>query len=422
MLRNLVASASRSLVSVGRKSRLVSTQTGAAAQQHPKPVATVDGELVSLQLPSGEHHKFPIMWLRDNCQCPKCFNSQQMSRIIYWDELDTNVKPADIQADGEKLSVKWSDGHSSQYTLEWLQNRSFHPEDQKKWLDETYRLPKAGWNAENFESILQRFKYSDVVNSQEHFRGWLEAMAKYGVAIMYDTPPTVQSLRELGDKVMYPRMTHYGLQYHLKIKPDATNVAFLSDKLEMHTDLMYCENKPGINLLHCVVQTKGDGGDNLLADGYYLSEKLKVTNPEAYKTLSTVRVTWSDVGKHGGKLFYFLYRTPVITNDLYGEFVRINYSQPQRSSHFTAPLDQVVAWYKAYDIFTKELNSPKNQARIKTRPGEILIFDNIRLIHGRAGYDDKPGNERHIIGQFLDWDEVFSRLRVLRKEAGLIKY
>ncbi|XP_047113969.1 gamma-butyrobetaine dioxygenase-like [Schistocerca piceifrons] len=422
MLRNLLVSASRSLVPMSRQSRLVATQAAAAVQQHPKPVATVDGDLVSLHLPSGEHHKLPTMWLRDNCQCPKCFNSQQMSRIIYWDELDTSVKPADVQADEEKLAVKWSDGHRSEFTLEWLKDRSLLPEDQRKWLDTTYRLPKVAWNAENYNSILQRFKYSDVVNSKEHLRGWLEAMAVYGVAIVYDTPPTEESLLELGDKVMFPRRTHYGVQFHIRDKPNTTNVAYLKEKLEMHTDLMYYEYKPGINMLHCLVQTEGAGGDNLLADAYYLSEKLKVTNPEAYKALSTVPVTWADIGEDGGKTFYSLYRAPVICNDMFGEFMRVNYSQPQRSSHFNATLDQIVAWYKAYDVFTKELHSPKNQVRFKTRPGEILTFDNIRLIHAREGYDDKPGNERHIIGQFLDWDEVFSRLRVLRKEAGLIKY
>ncbi|WP_266143601.1 gamma-butyrobetaine hydroxylase-like domain-containing protein, partial [Escherichia coli] len=188
MLRQLVLGASRCVAPMSRQSRLVATQAAAAVQQQPRPVAAVEGEVVSLQLPSGEHHRLPVLWLRDNCRCPKCFNSQQMSRVIYWDELDTSVKPVDVQADDSTLSVKWSDGHSSQFPLEWLKERSFLPEDQKRWLDTTYRLPKVAWNAENYQSILRRFKFSDVVNSKEHLRGWLEAMAVYGVAIVYDAP------------------------------------------------------------------------------------------------------------------------------------------------------------------------------------------------------------------------------------------
>lgn len=51
----------------------------------------------------------------------------------------------------------------------------------------------------------------------------------------------------------------------------------------------------------------------------------------------------------------------------------------------------------------------------KTQPGDILTFDNIRMVHGRTGYEDKGDNTRHIVGAYLDWDEIYSRLRVLRK-------
>jgi gamma-butyrobetaine dioxygenase len=44
------------------------------------------------------------------------------------------------------------------------------------------------------------------------------------------------------------------------------------------------------------------------------------------------------------------------------------------------------------------------------------MFDNIRLLHGRKGYDDKPNNTRHLVGSYLDWDLAYSRIRVLRKK------
>lgn len=30
--------------------------------------------------------KFPVTWLRDNCQCPKCFHSGSTSRVLDWQE------------------------------------------------------------------------------------------------------------------------------------------------------------------------------------------------------------------------------------------------------------------------------------------------------------------------------------------------
>lgn len=43
--------------------------------------------------------------------------------------------------------------------------------------------------------------------------------------------------------------------------------------------------------------------------------------------------------------------------------------------------------------------------------GEILTFDNIRVFHGRSTYE----GDRHLEGGYLDWDYVYSKIRVLRK-------
>lgn len=50
----------------------------------------------------------------------------------------------------------------------------------------------------------------------------------------------------------------------------------------------------------------------------------------------------------------------------------------------------------------------------KTKEGDILTFDNLRLVHGRTKYEDNNDNRRHLIGAYLDWDEIYSRLRVLK--------
>lgn len=51
--------------------------------------------------------------------------------------------------------------------------------------------------------------------------------------------------------------------------------------------------------------------------------------------------------------------------------------------------------------------------------GDILTFDNIRLLHGRDKYEDTGKIMRHVIGGYLDWDEVWSRIRVLKKAQML---
>lgn len=41
--------------------------------------------------------RYPLIWLRDNCQCSSCFDAQSKSRTIDWTQLDfRNAQPKSI--------------------------------------------------------------------------------------------------------------------------------------------------------------------------------------------------------------------------------------------------------------------------------------------------------------------------------------
>jgi gamma-butyrobetaine dioxygenase len=42
----------------------------------------------------------------------------------------------------------------------------------------------------------------------------------------------------------------------------------------------------------------------------------------------------------------------------------------------------------------------------------MMAFDNVRVLHGREGFDPNTGR-RHLQGCYLDRDHVLSRLRLL---------
>lgn len=85
-----------------------------------------------------------------------------------------------------------------------------------------------------------------------------------------------------------------------------------------------------------------------------------------------------------------------------------------RDSHFPVAFDLVKPWYRAMKVFVKAIN--EHSAEFKTKPGQILAFDNLRSIHGRTAYEDSPKNKRLLVGFYLDWDELYSRFRVLHRE------
>jgi alpha-ketoglutarate-dependent taurine dioxygenase len=54
-----------------------------------------------------------------------------------------------------------------------------------------------------------------------------------------------------------------------------------------------------------------------------------------------------------------------------------------------------------------------------TDAGEIAIFANNRVLHGREAYSGTEGQQpRHLIGCYFTYDAIRSKLRVLQRRLG----
>lgn len=72
--------------------------------------------------------------------------------------------------------------------------------------------------------------------------------------------------------------------------------------------------------------------------------------------------------------------------------LRINYNNAQRDSFFTASSKDVSLWYEAFYKFVELIN--KEAVEFKMTEGDLLTFDNIRMLHGRKAYTDTSTNSR----------------------------
>ncbi|XP_037792095.1 uncharacterized protein LOC119587436 [Penaeus monodon] len=80
--------------------RLASTSSDAARKaQVLVAAAEPDGEAAMLKIHWGDSKTdiYPFIWLRDNCQCPQCFASSSLSRIILLQDLSRDVHPTGFQ-------------------------------------------------------------------------------------------------------------------------------------------------------------------------------------------------------------------------------------------------------------------------------------------------------------------------------------
>jgi gamma-butyrobetaine dioxygenase len=371
---------------------------------------------------AGETLKFPHVWLRDNCRCEKCYHHSANSRFIEWSKFDLNVKPKDVSLDANTVKVIWEDGHKSSYQLNWLKFRSFTPESRKTYDATIYRPTKKPWNKDTFDDVITKFDYNDILKSNKLLYDWIYNLSVYGVALIQNAPDSSNALNAIIERIAFPKRTHCGSKYAIQTISDSkvNHLAYIPRALQLHTDLSYYEYGPGVTLLHCEVQTEGEGGANIVSDAYYVTEYIKQHHPDVYKVLTDTEVEWRGFGEDNGTEFFKLYRSPVINLNKHGKLSRIHFSIPQRSSFFPVNIEAVAPWYRAYTLFLK-LNH-QHAVHLKMKAGEILTFDNLRTIHGRNSYNDTTLNQRKLHGAFLDWDEVYCKLRCLTVKKKNLDY
>ena len=56
------------------------------------------------------------------------------------------------------------------------------------------------------------------------------------------------------------------------------------------------------------------------------------------------------------------------------------------------------------------------ERRLKT--GEIIVFNNARMLHGRRGFSFNGAGNRHLLGCYTNLDDTLNRYRVLKRERN----
>ncbi|XP_017006708.2 gamma-butyrobetaine dioxygenase [Drosophila takahashii] len=374
------------------------------------------GGYVEVQEEQGQPLKYPQVWLRDNCQCAECFHAATRARKSHWERGPINQKVSQVAYNQEKkqLEILWQDKHKSSFDLAWLRERDFGEAARERYLSEVYKPRAEIWGKSEFEAVRREFQYEDVIQKDAVLKDWLEALAIQGFAILKGAPNDVNVARHLANRIGYIKRTTYGDVFEVKSKPNAGNYAYLMTPLPLHTDMPYYEYKAGINILHTLVQSSSKGGANTLTDGFNVASRLRKDFPEDFEVLRTVPVNWFDIGHDGDQAqpFHSLWRSPVICLDVDGAITRINQNTTKRDSRFSVSMDEAIAWYRAYDRFLELAQS--EAVEFKTQAGDVFVFNNLRMLHGRTAYEDAPGNKRHLVGAYVDWDIIYSKLRTLK--------
>lgn len=221
-------------------------------------------------------------------------------------------------------------------------------------------------------------------------------------------PDSPQAGEHFGEAIGFKRPSNFGTLFEVVSKPDPNNLAYTSVALPLHTDLPNQTLIPGYQFLHCI-SNDAPGGESTFADGFCICDAFRARFPDYFATLSQVEIPFrfhdegSDIRS----------RRTIISVADDGRFETLAFN-----AHIAdipdLPAEQVVGFYAAYQALMKTVRDPGFVVQHRLVPGEMVIFDNRRVLHGREAFDP-AGGLRHLRGYYIDATEVDSRLRVLHR-------
>ncbi|TEA41017.1 gamma-butyrobetaine dioxygenase [Neophocaena asiaeorientalis asiaeorientalis] len=373
----------------------------------------LDGaHLMRILWQDGVESVYPAVWLRDNCQCPDCYLDSAKARKLLIEALDVNIGIKGLTFDRKKVHITWPNDHYSEYEADWLKKRCFSQQAREKLQRELF-LPECQYWGSEFQ--LPTLDFEDVLKDDEHAYRWLSRLKKVGIVRLTGASDKRGEVLKLGKRIGFLYLTFYGHTWQVQDKIDANNVAYTTGKLSFHTDYPALHHPPGVQLLHCIKQTV-TGGDSEIVDGFNVCQKLKEKNPWAFQILSSTFVDFTDIGVDYCD-FSVQSKHKIIELDDKGQVVRINFNNATRDTIFDVPVERVQPFYAALKEFVDLMNCKEFKFTFKMNPGDVITFDNWRLLHGRRSYEAGTEISRHLEGAYADWDVVMSRLRILRQSV-----
>ncbi|QCB46911.1 TauD/TfdA family dioxygenase [Hydrogenophaga sp. PAMC20947] len=350
---------------------------------------------------------FPTIWLRDNC--PSGLHPQTRERVLDLLALDDAPVLCAAQLEAGCAVLSYADGHVSRMPLPLLSaNR---PGQQAA---DPAAIAAQLWRSDLGASGLPRCPAAPLMVDDPALNAWMQATAAFGLSIVEGLENRVGAGIDVAERVGFLRKTNFGTTFEVINKPEPNNLAYTAIALPLHTDLPNQEVPPGYQFLHCLAN-ESTGGGSVFADGFAMAEDLRVEDPDAFRLLCEVPIPFRF---HDAEADIQVYK-PVITLDGAGEVIEIRYNA-HLAGIFDMPAEIMSVFYQAYRAYMAKTRDEKYRLVLKLKAGEMVVFDNRRVLHGRDAFDPASGL-RHLQGCYVDRGEFASRLRLLSQAKGLAR-
>ncbi len=345
---------------------------------------------------------FPFLWLRENC--PTAFHPQTQERTFDLLSVPLDIAPLTAELDNDTLILHWEgDGHVSQFPLGWLkQHRPGQP------LADPAAISPQLWRSELQPTVLPTAEAQSLLADDGALLAWLQAASATGLALVEGLRPDDGAGMEIAERIGFLRETNFGKTFEVVSKPDPNNLAYTAHRLPLHTDLPNQELPPGFQFLHCIAN-EARGGGSLFCDGFAIAEDLRRADPAAFALLVNTEIPL----RFHDRDCDLRRRDTVIRLHGDGRLAEIRFNA-HIAGVFDLPAATLSAYYPAYRRYMAATRSDDYLVALKLGAGQMVVFDNRRILHGRDAFDPATGFRR-LKGCYVDRGEWDSRIRVLAR-------
>jgi trimethyllysine dioxygenase len=340
--------------------------------------------------------EYPWLWLRDHDSATLHPVTQQ--RQLHTAGVDAALRGTATELRDGAVHITWSDGSSASMLSGDFLGR--------------FRVPAAAttnvatervvWDAATIMEQWPVVEYAAVMDDDEGVNEWIRKVSVYGFCIVSGTPPTTEATEQLVRRAGYVRQTIFGGFWDFQADLSKADTAYTNLELLPHTDGTYSHDAPGLQMLHCLA-FDGTGGLSTMVDGFRIASELRSAQPELYDVLARVEVP----GQYIGDGSHLMASRPVFRHDRAGDLVQVSFNNADRAP-FLLAAPEMAAFYDALRAFEQLANDHRLQWRRVNPPGQALLFDNWRVLHGRTAYT----GHRHLCGAYINREDYESRLRL----------
>jgi gamma-butyrobetaine dioxygenase len=342
---------------------------------------------------------YSSVWLRDNDPVNRDPLTGQRRVSLLDLPSAPQLQAAEPQPAGH-ITLSWDDGKTTVFPLTWL--RAF--DSSLRISPRPTRMPWLGQPAEVFAWC----DYTEWLANSSSREDWLYYVGRDGLAFLRDVPieegEGKAALLRIAALISLVSEINDNRLFEFRSVPETTHNGYISPPPLVYTDQPYRDPVPGFQLLHCL-SAGGQGGETIFVDGMAVAESLRAHDPDSFTTLSQIPVLY----RFEDAAVELATERTMLDIDTRGQFRAICYDD--RS---IAPLSlkgpRLKKYYAAYRHLAELLYQPARAVACRLQPGDLVLFDNSRILHGRSFGAD------HFQGCPLDADGVYSALAVLSRQ------